>query len=138
MTQGERVKAIRKELNLTLEKFGDRLGVGKTAISKIEKGENKLTALMSNAICHEFRVNREYLDSGIGEMFSIVPKDAIDDLCDQYGLDEFDRVLMHEYFELDAESRKALKDYIRLFMKRPGNVNNQPATVDNPDEEKMA
>ena len=71
-------------------------------------------------------------------MFSIVPKDAIDDLCDQYGLDEFDRVLMHEYFELDAESRKALKDYIRLFMKRPGNVNNQPATVDNPDEEKMA
>ena len=48
MTQGERVKAIRKELNLTLEKFGDRLGVGKTAISKIEKGENKLTALIWN------------------------------------------------------------------------------------------
>ena len=36
MTQGERVKEIRRSLKLTLEKFGERLGVGKTAISKIE------------------------------------------------------------------------------------------------------
>ena len=36
MTQGERVREIRKALGLTLEKFGDKLGVGKTAISKIE------------------------------------------------------------------------------------------------------
>ena len=36
MTQGERVREIRKKLGLTLEKFGERLGVGKTAISNIE------------------------------------------------------------------------------------------------------
>ena len=42
MTQGERVREIRKELNLTLEKFGEKLGVGKTAISKIEKGYRRL------------------------------------------------------------------------------------------------
>lgn len=39
MAQGERIKELRKALNLTLEKFGERLGVGKTAISKLEKGE---------------------------------------------------------------------------------------------------
>ena len=32
MTQGERIKEIRKYLQLTLEKFGEKLGVGKTAI----------------------------------------------------------------------------------------------------------
>ena len=32
----ERIRALRKELNLTMEKFGIRLGVGKTAISKLE------------------------------------------------------------------------------------------------------
>ena len=57
MTQGERVKTIRKKLELTLEKFGERLGVGKTAISKIEKGENNLTEQMLLSICREFRVN---------------------------------------------------------------------------------
>lgn len=39
MTQGERIKEIRKYLDLTMEKFGERLGVGKTAISKVENNE---------------------------------------------------------------------------------------------------
>ena len=43
MTQNERVKEVRKSLGLTLEKFGNKLGVQKSAISKIEKGENSLT-----------------------------------------------------------------------------------------------
>jgi len=36
MTQGERVKEVRKALGLTLEKFGERLGLKKNAISQIE------------------------------------------------------------------------------------------------------
>ena len=32
MTQGERVKQLRTALDLTLEKFGERVGVGKAAI----------------------------------------------------------------------------------------------------------
>ena len=84
MTQGERVKEIRKSLNLTLEKFGERLGVGKTAISKIEKGENKLTAQMTKMICSEYGVNFDYLNSGTGEMFAGMPEDAVDALCHEF------------------------------------------------------
>lgn len=118
MTQGERVKEIRKSLSLTLEKFGSRLGVGKTAISKIEKGENNLSPQMFKMICREFRVNDEYLESGNGEMFAEASQDAIDELCAQYSLDAFDRVLIQEYLKMPAGSRKALKDYIRNVMKR--------------------
>ena len=32
MTQGERVKEIRKALGLTLEKFGEKVGVQRSAI----------------------------------------------------------------------------------------------------------
>ena len=66
MTQGERVRDIRKELGLTLEKFGEKLGVGKTAISKIEKGENSLTDQMLKAICREYNVNYDYIMNGDG------------------------------------------------------------------------
>lgn len=51
MTQGERVKELRKTLNLTLEKFGEKLGIQKSAVSKIERGENNLTEQMAKSIC---------------------------------------------------------------------------------------
>ena len=59
MTQGERIKEIRKYLQLTLEKFGEKLGVGKTAISKIENNERGVTEQMIKAVCREFDVNEE-------------------------------------------------------------------------------
>ena len=68
MTQGERIREVRKALNLTLEKFGGKLGVGKTAISKLEKDENNLTEQMTKAICREFHVDYIWLTTGEGEM----------------------------------------------------------------------
>ena len=70
MTQGERLKKLRKEeLNLTLDKFGEKIGVGKTAISRIENGVNNLTDQLSKAICREFNVNESWLRTGEGEIF---------------------------------------------------------------------
>ena len=69
MTQNERVKEVRKSLGLTLEKFGNKLGVQKSAISKIEKGENSLTDANLKAICREFGVDYIWLTTGEGEMF---------------------------------------------------------------------
>lgn len=69
MTQGERLRELRKSLNLTLEKFGKSLGVGKTAISKIENDERNLTDQMILSICREYNVSEEWLRSGTGEMF---------------------------------------------------------------------
>lgn len=81
MTHGERVKEIRKTLNLTLEKFGEKLGVGKTAISNIEKGNRNLTDQMAKAICREYNVNYDYLIYEEGEMFSDLPQTVLDELC---------------------------------------------------------
>lgn len=71
MTQGERVKLIRKSerVNLTLEKFGEKIGVTKTTISRIETGERNCTEQMTKAICREFNVDYIWLTTGEGEMF---------------------------------------------------------------------
>lgn len=69
MTQGERIKDVRNSLGLTLEKFGKKLGVTKTAISRIEKGERSLTEQMTKSICREFSVDYMWLTTGEGEMF---------------------------------------------------------------------
>ena len=69
MTQGERIKDVRNSLGLTLEKFGEKLGVTKTAISRLEKGERSLTEQMTKSICREFSVDYMWLTTGEGEMF---------------------------------------------------------------------
>lgn len=68
MTQGERIKDVRNYLGLTLEKFGEKLGVTKTAISRLEKGERSLTEQMTKSICREFGVDYTWLTTGDGEM----------------------------------------------------------------------
>ena len=60
---------MRTTLNLTLEKFGKRLGVTKVAISNIEKGNRNVTDQMRKSICREYGVNETWLTSGTGKMF---------------------------------------------------------------------
>lgn len=91
MTQGERVKEIRKNLGLTLEKFGKHLGVQKNAISAIENGRNSLTEQMAKSICREFNVSEEWLRTGEGEMFLPVNrKTKIEKLTNQLLSEESD------------------------------------------------
>lgn len=91
MTQQERIKAIRKNLGLTMEKFGNRLGVTKVAISNIENGHRNLTEQMTKSICREFNVNEEWLRTGEGEMFlPISRKTQIEKLTNQLMSEESD------------------------------------------------
>ena len=69
MEQGQRVKAVRKDLGMTLDAFGKRVGVTKTAISNIENGARCLTDQMLLSICREFGVNETWLRTGAGEPF---------------------------------------------------------------------
>lgn len=87
MTQGERVKKVRKKLGLTLEKFGEKLGVKKNAISQIETGRNSLTEQNIKAICREFGVDYIWLTTGEGEMFI----DSDDDF-----IEKIDRIMAGE------------------------------------------
>lgn len=94
MTQGERVREARKQLGLTLEKFGERIGMKKNSVSQIENGKNALTEQATKAICREFGVDYIWLTTGEGEMFVETDDDFIE---------RIDRIMAGE-----DESRKNL------------------------------
>lgn len=71
----ERIRQLRKTLGLTLEDFGAKVGVGKTAISNIENGKRNLTDQMFLSICREWNVNEEWLRTGEGDMFVEMTRD---------------------------------------------------------------
>lgn len=120
MTNGERVNEVRKSLGLTLEKFGEKLGVTKTTISRIEKGVNNLTDQMAISICREYNVNYDYLMYGEGGMFDDLPQTIVDELCAQYELNDFDKALVEMYVSLPAGSRERIKEYMKQLVKKVG------------------
>lgn len=67
MNINERIKLLRKELGLTLEQFGNQVGVTKMTISRIENGVNNVTDQMVRSICREFDVEEEWLRYGTGQ-----------------------------------------------------------------------
>ena len=69
MTENERVKELRKALGLTQEKFGERVGLKKSAISQIESGVNGVTDQLHLTVFREFNVNEDWLRTGEGSMF---------------------------------------------------------------------
>ena len=118
MTQGERIREVRNTLGLTLEKFGDRLGVTKVAISNIEKGNRNLTEQMTKAICREFNVDYMWLTIGDGEMFI----DNDDDFIERIdrimaGEDEARKNLFKFMLELSDDDIAALDRLMKKAIK---------------------
>lgn len=118
MTQGERIREVRNTLGLTLEKFGDRLGVTKVAISNLEKGNRNLTEQMTKAICREFNVDYMWLTTGDGEMFI----DNDDDFIERIdrimaGEDEARKNLFKFMLELSDDDIAALDRLMKKAIK---------------------
>lgn len=71
----ERIKKLRKELDLTQQEFSDRLGIKRGAVANYELGRNEPIDAVVSLICREFSVNEVWLRTGAGEMFVKITRD---------------------------------------------------------------
>jgi len=69
-TIGERIREIRKLSNLSGEKFGEKIGLSRAAISNMENGARDVTDQTVISICREFNVREEWLRTGEGEPYN--------------------------------------------------------------------
>lgn len=63
-----RIRTLRKELNLTLDKFGEQIGLKKSSLSQIENGKCAITEQTIKSVCREFNVNENWLRTGEGDI----------------------------------------------------------------------
>lgn len=71
----DRIKKIRKELEITQQEFANKLGVKRNNIAGYEIGSRSPSDAVISLICREFNVNEEWLRYGNGEMFQSLSKD---------------------------------------------------------------
>ena len=77
MNIGERIRQLRRGLDLTQKEFGEKINLKSNSIALIEGGRNTSDQTIF-AICREFSVNERWLRTGEGEMF--LPKSRNEEL----------------------------------------------------------
>lgn len=87
-----RIKELRQHLDLSQEDFGARLGVTKTAISRLESGNRNITEQMLRAICREFGVAYQWLTEGKKPMMEDGDDAALHIMVDRVMASENERV----------------------------------------------
>ena len=113
----ERIKQIRKNANLTLEKFGKRIGITAASCSNIESGKTNPSNQTIQAICKEFGCIEIWLRTGEGDPFQEESRqEQIMRFAAQTisGSDEFKKSFVSMLAKLDAEDWEALA---RIFGK---------------------
>lgn len=114
----ERIKKLRKALNLTQQEFAERLNIGRGTLANYEVGRNEPIDAVVTLICREFSVNETWLRTGEGEMFIQQSKD--DELEQVFSAiaasdDELIKRIIRAYWRLDDKEKAAVKKLIDGF-----------------------
>lgn len=102
----ERVKEVRQALGLSGAKFGESIGLQRSAISKIERGAVGLSEANILSICREYNVNEDWLRTGEGEMFRSAGEISLDELADRESVDDLEMAIIQAYFSIDKDLRR--------------------------------
>lgn len=115
----ERIKLVRIKKSLNQTDFAKRLSISRSAVCKIESGENSPSEQTINLICKEFNVNSEWLRTGKGEMFIEKSKDILisDMFADILKGDntDFKYRLVSALSKLDDDDWDSLEKFITLI-----------------------
>ena len=84
MTFGERLAMIREKANMNQKQFATAVGITNSSISRAEKDQQELGSAVKKVICHEFRINQSWLETGDGEMYNndLDAEEIVPDLVD--------------------------------------------------------
>lgn len=109
MEMNERIKKLRKTLDLTQREFGECIGIKGNTIAQYEIGRNEPIDAVISLICREFTVNEESLRTGTGEIFMTQTDFAINNEENE----EF-KTLFSDFCKLNSlgqlEAKKRIKE----------------------------
>lgn len=118
----ERLRKLRKTLDLTQQEFAEKLGIKRSTMATYESGRNEPIDAVISLICREFNVNEEWLRTGNGEMFiQLSRNEEIAEFVGQLMSDEddsFKKRLISGLAALDENGWKVLEDFLDSIQKK--------------------
>lgn len=112
----DRIKKIREDAGLNQSKFGERISISRSAVWKIENGENTPSEQTISLICKEFNINENWLRFGTEPMK--VSHIEFGDICREIGVnDPKARQAILDYYELSPSDKELFWKFVEKFMK---------------------
>ena len=106
----ERIIKLRKDNNLSQEKFAERIGLSRNFINQVETGKKNFSDRTVSDICREFSVNEAWLRNGLEPMYKEKDGEFSELVSELEDIDDdFIKNLITIYMELDEDSKKALR-----------------------------
>ena len=112
----ERLKKLRKELDMTQQEFAEGIGIKRNTMATYESGRNEPIDAVISLICTKYNVNENWLRTGEGEMFVEMSYD--DEIAQFVGQvmgeedDSFKKRLISGLAALDNNGWKVLEDFL--------------------------
>lgn len=106
----ERLKYLRKQLNLTTRAFGASINMSGSAITNMEKGTRNITERTIREVCREYNVNYEWLINGTEPVFG----DTISGL----DIDDDVKQLAKQYSQLSGTDQELIKRMINSLAEK--------------------
>jgi len=102
----DRIRQVRKALNLKQGEFARLIGLTQTSLSMIELEKSTLTEKNIKLICATFAVNEDWLRTGKGEMFGAASP--------------YEKELLEIFGKLTEDTQGFILDMARNLLKRQG------------------
>ncbi|MCM1223810.1 MAG: helix-turn-helix domain-containing protein [Lachnospiraceae bacterium] len=109
----DRIRKLRKELDLTQSEFASKIGTSANVLTNYETGRRNPSSSVINNICKTFNINEEWLRDGTGEMFKASPSSVLDALAEEYGLSNAAYVMVEKFVSLKPEAQETIFNYVR-------------------------
>lgn len=112
-----RIREVRKSLNMTQTDFGAKIGVRGNTVTGYETGQRVPSDAVIVSICREFHVDEHWLRTGDGKMFTATTRD--EEIMDFVGRatigagDDFKRRFLLALARLPEERWADIEDFAR-------------------------
>lgn len=109
----DRLKKIRRDLDLTQTEFAEKIGTVQNTITGYESGRRTPSGPVLASICRVFNVNDDWLLNENGPEFLPAPKNEFEALAKQYNLTGRERIAIEKFVQLNPEIRNGMLDYFQ-------------------------
>lgn len=120
MTNGKRVRAIRKQLGLNQTEFAARIGMTQGYITSIERDIREVNDRLVKLICETYSVSEAWLVSEEGEMFQDNDHLLLANLMKKYKLNYTETTLLSSFFKLTSLQRAASVAFLNRMVSKNG------------------
>lgn len=105
----ERIDYLIQDLGITKTAFAEKLNVTQQYVSKLVK-TGEPSKMLKEDICEKFGVRRDWLENGLGEIYTQYPEDAeLDQYIVEIADDAFIAEFVKKYMRLSPGEKEIIK-----------------------------